>query len=121
MDCAPETIRNAKFFVRPKRAMELLGGKLCILLHWLLAAEPKDRPTAHEIVCLLEGLPTLYAQDILQQLPVRVRECLRTTIAAAEKQVIMDGVSEDGTEQEKGLVMENYHRMSREELEKILP
>eukprot|EP00929_Paragymnodinium_shiwhaense_P085103 TRINITY_DN45561_c0_g1_i1.p1 TRINITY_DN45561_c0_g1~~TRINITY_DN45561_c0_g1_i1.p1 ORF type:complete len:684 (+),score=159.46 TRINITY_DN45561_c0_g1_i1:148-2199(+) len=69
-------ICNAKYFIPPEHPMAK-SQKLCALIHWLLAPDPKDRPTSKQILEVLRSLGQLKYPEIEAMLPEVVHEKMR--------------------------------------------
>lgn len=66
------SISSAKYFIPDHENAR--SAKLCGLIHWLLARNPGDRPTAAKLVEVLDGISKWAYQDFHAMLPVAVHE-----------------------------------------------
>lgn len=66
-------ILNAKYFI-PSDHPYARSAKLCGLVHWLLAADPQDRPTAAQLCEILSGLSKCPYEQLFKLMPSRVQE-----------------------------------------------
>lgn len=69
-------ITNAKYFI-PSDHDLARSAKLCGLIHWLLAADPKDRPSTPQLLEILCGIGKCRYEDLLASMPEAVREKIR--------------------------------------------
>lgn len=78
-------ITNAKYFI-PQDHNLGKSQKLCGLIHWLLAADPQDRPTTAKLLEVLRNIGKCKYEDLQAQMPSSVREKIRKLdIYAARK------------------------------------
>lgn len=66
-------ISNAKYFI-PQDHPKARSSKLCGLIHWLLAANPGDRPAAAQLCELIHNISKCSYENLLKLLPPAVRE-----------------------------------------------
>lgn len=66
-------IANAKYFI-PVDHPNARNVKLVGVVHWLLAAHPKDRPTSKQLVEVLTDLPKCNYEDLEASMPSSVLE-----------------------------------------------
>jgi len=66
-------IFNAKYFIPNDHPMAK-SAKLCGLIHWLMAANPQDRPTAAHMCDLLREISKCTYADFLASMPVAVQD-----------------------------------------------
>lgn len=66
-------IFNAKYFIPSDHPMAR-SAKLCALIHWLLAPDPKDRPPAPRVLQACRDIGKSEYEDYVQAMPASVRE-----------------------------------------------
>jgi len=71
-------------------AMTPAGGKLCILIHWLLAQNPRNRPDAFKLSSMLDKWNHLKPLSIVGQAPLDVREAVKETLRAVERRIMLN-------------------------------
>jgi AP2-associated kinase len=71
-------------------AMTPAGGKLCILLHWMLAPNPRNRPSAFKLTSMLDKWGKLKPLSIVGQAPMDVREAVKETLRAVERRIMLN-------------------------------
>lgn len=69
-------ISSGKYFI-PQDHPSGKSQKLCGLVHWLLAKDPKDRPVACDITQLLRDMSSCDYQDMFQKMPTAVQEKIK--------------------------------------------
>merc|ERR1712048_989297 len=70
----------------PQDLADPLFANLWLLLHWLLAPRPNERPAAYEAVALMSTAAWVEPRDLLDGMPNCVRQrCSRATKAAARQ------------------------------------
>lgn len=69
-------ITNAKYFI-PQEHPNSRSQKLCGLIHWLLAANPKDRPTSSRLTQLLQDIQTITYEDLHALMPLEVQDKIK--------------------------------------------
>ncbi|CAE6965298.1 Gak [Symbiodinium sp. CCMP2592] len=72
-NATPMAIWNAKYFIPSEHPMAR-SAKLCALIHWLLAADPKDRPTAPRVLEACKAIGKSEYDEFVGQMPASVRE-----------------------------------------------
>mmetsp|Transcript_90247 Transcript_90247/g.193455 ORF Transcript_90247/g.193455 Transcript_90247/m.193455 type:complete len:665 (+) Transcript_90247:136-2130(+) len=77
-------ISNAKYFLPIDHPMAR-NSKLCGLIHWLLAADPKDRPDAVHLGQLLRTLEMSPYPALLESMPLAVQDKINKTKALFAK------------------------------------
>jgi serine/threonine protein kinase len=66
--------------------LDVVSARLWLLLHWMLAAEPTQRPKISEIHTLLDALEHASPESLLQMMPGTARfHCSSTAFAAVRK------------------------------------
>jgi serine/threonine protein kinase len=71
-------------------AMTPAGGKLCILLHWLLASNPRSRPEARKLSSMLDKWDQLKPLSVVGQAPLDVRDAVKETLRAVERRIMLN-------------------------------
>merc|ERR1719240_1226916 len=66
-------IMNAKYFI-PKEHPVGKSGKLVGLVHWLLAVQPRDRPSAAKLCQIISTIAKRPYTELFAELPQSVRE-----------------------------------------------
>lgn len=66
-------IFNAKYFIPSDHPMAR-SAKLCALIHWLLAPDPKDRPSAPRVLQACRDIGKAEYEEYVQAMPASVRE-----------------------------------------------
>lgn len=66
-------IFNAKYFIPSDHPMAR-SAKLCALIHWLLAPDPKDRPPAPRVLQACRDIGKSEYEDYVKAMPASVRE-----------------------------------------------
>mmetsp|Transcript_38025 Transcript_38025/g.70743 ORF Transcript_38025/g.70743 Transcript_38025/m.70743 type:complete len:680 (+) Transcript_38025:140-2179(+) len=72
-NASPMAIMNARYFI-PEDHQFARSTKLCGLIHWLLAADPNDRPTATKLVEVLRNLGKTQYEELFAMFPAGVQE-----------------------------------------------
>eukprot|EP00746_Dinoflagellata_sp_MGD_P124130 gnl/MRDRNA2_/MRDRNA2_58714_c0_seq1.p1 gnl/MRDRNA2_/MRDRNA2_58714_c0~~gnl/MRDRNA2_/MRDRNA2_58714_c0_seq1.p1 ORF type:complete len:692 (+),score=152.65 gnl/MRDRNA2_/MRDRNA2_58714_c0_seq1:148-2076(+) len=111
-----------------QRPRTLLEGKLCILMHWLLAPDHAVRPTAKQVGVLLGHLERMVASQIMKTLPPPIRKMVAQTMMASERLTLVEGLSSIPTEIGIRLVKEfgenllvNPKIIPAEKLQEVMP
>lgn len=66
-------ISNAKYFIPQDHPMAR-SEKICGVIHWLLSANPKDRPSAPQLLDVMCGIGKLPFEELHAQMPPAVQE-----------------------------------------------
>ncbi|CAK9006847.1 unnamed protein product [Durusdinium trenchii] len=74
----------------PQRLSDLSVGRLWVLLHWLMAEAPEERPCAGEAAALLGALAFTPPQELLAEMPSREHRWVCGTVLAAARQLAVD-------------------------------
>mmetsp|Transcript_9310 Transcript_9310/g.26167 ORF Transcript_9310/g.26167 Transcript_9310/m.26167 type:complete len:403 (+) Transcript_9310:77-1285(+) len=96
--------RGTTLSATPDALQEPFAARLWLLLHWLLAAGPADRPNANETAALLSTVGQALAPEMLEEMPPEAREHCRSVALAAARQLAMDeavGAAADALERER--------------------
>lgn len=72
-NATPMAIWNAKYFIPSEHPMAR-SAKLCALIHWLLAADPKDRPSAPRVLEACKAIGNSEYNEFVGQMPASVRD-----------------------------------------------
>ncbi|CAE6917760.1 unnamed protein product [Symbiodinium natans] len=72
-NATPMAIWNAKYFIPSEHPMAR-SAKLCALIHWLLAADPKDRPQAPRVLEACKSIGKSEYDEFVGQMPASVRD-----------------------------------------------
>ncbi|CAK9043705.1 unnamed protein product [Durusdinium trenchii] len=72
-NATPMAIFNAKYFIPADHPMAR-SAKLCALIHWLLAPDPKDRPPAPQVLQACREIGKSEYEDFVKAMPAPVRE-----------------------------------------------
>lgn len=71
-------------------AMTPRGGKLCILLHWMLAQQPRSRPTAGQLSEVLEKWRRIKPLNLASACSPEVRESIKETLRGVERRIMLN-------------------------------
>lgn len=77
----------------PKALMDPLVARFWLLLHWLLAPRPAQRPTAHEAMALLNAVAHMAPGELLEEMPQDTCEACTRVAKAAARQLAIDAVA----------------------------
>uniref|UniRef100_A0A7S4QGR4 Protein kinase domain-containing protein n=1 Tax=Alexandrium monilatum TaxID=311494 RepID=A0A7S4QGR4_9DINO len=69
---------------------EPLVARMWVLLHWLLASEPSDRPNANESAALVSTVGEARPEEILEEMPPYARRHCTSVAVAAARQLAVD-------------------------------
>jgi serine/threonine protein kinase len=76
-DCpTASAVCSGKYFIPDDHPLGK-SQKLCGLIHWLLAKDPKDRPIPKRILDLLREIGKIQYQDLFQMMPAAVQEKIK--------------------------------------------
>lgn len=73
-----------------------LAARLWMLVHWLLATEPVQRPWTRRLVPLVHSLSEMFPQDLLIEMPEYARFHCHGMAAAAARKLAFAGLSAAG-------------------------
>lgn len=80
--------------VPPQELLQPLVARVWLLLHWLLIAEPSQRPNAGEVAALLgKTLCYMTPTELLDDMPVAASERVLATAVAAARQMALEAVA----------------------------
>lgn len=71
-------------------AMTPRGGKLCILLHWMLAPHPRSRPNAAQLSEVLDKWRRIKPLNLVSVCPPEVREAIKETLRGVERRIMLN-------------------------------
>lgn len=69
-------ISNGRYFIPDDHPLGK-SAKLCGIIHWLLAKDPKDRPTAPRITELLQEIGKCQYEELFEMMPSAVQEKIK--------------------------------------------
>eukprot|EP00929_Paragymnodinium_shiwhaense_P075107 TRINITY_DN38405_c0_g1_i1.p1 TRINITY_DN38405_c0_g1~~TRINITY_DN38405_c0_g1_i1.p1 ORF type:complete len:544 (-),score=138.71 TRINITY_DN38405_c0_g1_i1:42-1673(-) len=113
-----ETDGNTGIAAAPEELVDPIVANLWLLLHWLLAARPEDRPCAREAAMLLSTVRWAAAHDLLEGMPDEMRaRCCHASVAAARQLAVDKAASASGA---GSLEVARLAGMTLQELRKVL-
>lgn len=81
------------------RPADALEGRLCLLLRWMLAADPVKRPTAKQVGVIVESLRSMPAVELIQAMPPWVRTAAKKTCEELMVKILVEAISNiDGSD-----------------------
>jgi len=116
-----------------QRPRTLLEGKLCILMHWLLAPDAALRPTSKQVGVVLSHLDGMVATQLMKAVPPPVRKLVAQTFICAELKTLAEAFSSSckdpqTSEISKDLIMQygenvmlNPKLIPEKKLQEVLP
>lgn len=76
--------------IAPQQLVDAAVARLCLLLQWLMAEAPEERPCAGEAAALLGALTFTPPQEILAEMPLREQRRVCSMAVAAARQHAVD-------------------------------
>mmetsp|Transcript_17898 Transcript_17898/g.56397 ORF Transcript_17898/g.56397 Transcript_17898/m.56397 type:complete len:392 (-) Transcript_17898:147-1322(-) len=115
---APGPEKGSAVLRAPTAALqEPLAAHLWLLLHWLLATEPSDRPNANESAALISTVGQSHPEEMLEEMPLYARQHCTSIAMAAARQLAMDEADTAGHDR----IVCRLAGLSLRELRKELP
>lgn len=95
--CGPEA--SSALLVPHGRPADALEGRLCLLLRWMLAADPRRRPTAKQVTVMVDSLRCMPAKELMQAMPPWIHTAAQKTCETLTLKVLIEAIeSIDGSD-----------------------
>jgi len=121
-DVAPGVEKGSTMLAATIAALEEpLVARFWLLLHWLLAVEPADRPNANETAALVSTVAQAHPQEMLEEMPPAARcHCGNVALAAARQLAVDEAVAAAAGAAEHGRLVRRLSGLPLAELRREL-